>query len=263
MKISFVGYGNMAKALAKHLVKLPDLAIYASAPSLKIGQTTEGIHLHPDNTAVIKDSDVVILAVKPQIASPVLQEIATSIPSGSVLLSIATGLSLERLAALLPAGQAIIRSMPNMPVAAGAGATPLIANAYASLEQKQGIQNLFEQAGIVTWLDDELEMDRFTALSGSGPAYVFYFLQAMIKAGEKLGLTADVSKQFVLQTAKGALALAESTDLDLEVLRKAITAPAGTTAAAIAVFDERAMDATILEAIEAAFRRAQVLGLSI
>lgn len=262
MKISFVGFGNMAKALAQHLVRIPGFDIYAAAPSLPVGQTADGVHTHPDNSLIIQGSDVVILAVKPQIAMAVLEEIGKTIPESCVLLSIATGLSLERLARHLPEGQAIIRSMPNMPVIVGKGATPLIANQYTDIEQKMLIQTFFEEAGIVTWLQDEGDMDRFTALSGSGPAYVFYFLQALIRAGEQLGLPVETSRQFVLQTAAGALAMAQESGLDLDILRQKITAPAGTTASATAVFDAGSMDSLVCEAVEAAFQRAQALGLA-
>lgn len=261
MNISFVGYGNMAKAIAQHLVKIPDLTVYASSPSLATGKNPEGIATFSDNRLAIQNSDVVILAVKPQIAKEVLVEIADAIPKKAVLLSIATGLSLSTLATLLPPKQAIIRSMPNLAIAVGQGATPLIANDYASVEHKQIIQKIFEQAGIITWLNNEKEMDLFTALSGSGPAYIFYFLEAMINAAEKMGLSAEISKQFVLQTATGALALAKESGLNLEVLRKKITSPAGTTAAAIAVFEEKAMDRIIFDAIDAAVKRAEILGL--
>jgi pyrroline-5-carboxylate reductase len=262
MKISFIGFGNMAQALAQHLIKIPDYTIFAAAPSLSIGKNREGIQTHYDNKIIIQDSDIVILAVKPQVAMPVLHEIAESIAPKSVLLSIATGLRLASLAAPLPVHQPIVRSMPNLPIAVGKSTTPLIANEYVTAEQKTKIQALFEQAGITNWVNQESEMDLYTAVVGSGPAYVFYFFEALISAGVKLGLEQNIVKDFVLQMATGALTLANTSDLTLSELRKKITSPGGTTAAALNIFQHHDFNAIILEAIEAAVKRAQVLGLS-
>lgn len=260
MNICFIGFGNMAKAIARSLCKnANNYQIFASSPSLKEGQTEDGIITHHNNLAHIHKADIIFLAVKPAKMATLLAQIKTEIPSACLLISVAAGLSLSWLNKHCCAGQAIIRSMPNIPIAVGEGATPLIANSYVTKEQKRHAEQLFQCASLVAWTTKESDIDRFTALSGSGPAYVFLFLEAMINAAVKLGLKKDLAKTFALQTVAGSLKLASNSDLEIPELRKMVTSPAGTTAAAIDILQQQGFEELVFRAMEAAFERAKQL----
>ena len=260
MKICFIGYGNMARAIAQHLIKQPDYTLFAAAPSLSNLKTREGIQTSSNNLAVLPNSDLVILAVKPNQAEDVLKQIGPALPAESVLISTVTGLTLSYLATHCCANQAIIRSMPNLPIAIGKGATPLIANQFVSALQKKQVQQLFDSAGITAWLNKESDIDSMTALSGSGPAYLFYFLEAMMNAGKKLGLDDAIIKPFVLQTVTGAIEMAASSHVDPAELRKKVTSAKGTTAAAIEILQQHGFEDLLFAAINAAHERAKQLG---
>jgi pyrroline-5-carboxylate reductase len=260
MKICFIGFGNMAKAIAQGLQNSDqNYQISAASPSLPKGQTAEGITTDYDNLAVIDNADLIILAVKPIEAAKVLTQIKGELPKNCLLLSVAAGLSLSWLEKHCRKGQAIVRSMPNTPIAVGKGATPLIANQFVSAQQKRWAEHLFQCCGIIAWTTEENDMDPFTALSGSGPAYVFLFLESLISAAKKLGLSEEIAKTFALQTLAGALSLASTSELEISELRKKVTSPAGTTAAAIDILQQEGFEKLILKAMEAAFKRAKQL----
>lgn len=259
MRICFVGYGNMAKAIARGLNKQGSYQISASAPSLTPGVNNEHINTHYDNKEQTKDAEVIILAVKPAQMSAVLKEINPVILPDCLLISVAAGLSLGWFAKRCRPNQAIIRTMPNTPAAIGLGATPMVANEYTNTEQKKQAELIFSQTGLTAWAINEEEMDVFTALSGSGPAYVFLFIEALIDAAVSLGLEPSIAKTFALQTAAGAIKLAENSDLSLSQLRTKVTSPGGTTAAALNELHGQ-LDALILRAMEAAKQRSQELG---
>ncbi|TAL58593.1 MAG: pyrroline-5-carboxylate reductase [Legionella sp.] len=259
MKISFIGYGNMAKAMAQGLVNQKNYTLTAAAPSLPEGVNQLGICTFSDNKKAIKDADVIILAVKPAQMETVLKEIIPHLPNNVLLITIAAGLSLSWFANYLPAQQALIRSMPNTPAAVGLAATPLCANSLCTAEQKQAAEHIFSSFGICTWINKEEHLDSFTALSGSGPAYVFLFLEAMTQAGVAMGLDEKVAESFALQTIKGSCALAEKSPLKVKELRKKVTSPGGTTAAALQVLEGK-LEALMLQSLQAAKQRAKELG---
>lgn len=260
MKLCFIGFGNMAKAIAHSLYQQDKYQISASSPSLEEGLSPEGLRTYADNTSAVAQADLVILAVKPAKVAEVLESIKTALPQQSLLISVAAGVSLSLLEQHCPTGQAIIRSMPNIPIAIAKGATPLIANARVSQAQRAWAEELFQYSGIISWVSDEQEIDAFTALSGSGPAYVFYFLEAMIDAAVKLGLNAEIAKRFALQTLSGAVELASDSPLAIAELRKKVTSPAGTTAAAITILEQQGFAQLVFEAMNAAHERARKLG---
>ncbi|WP_028388268.1 pyrroline-5-carboxylate reductase [Legionella fairfieldensis] len=262
MKISFIGFGNLAKILAQSLATDDNYQIYASSPSLSVGKTREGIITHYDNLEIIADAEIIILAVKPVNMSAVLTQINTKLPENCLIISVAAGLTLAWLAQHCPKEQAIIRSMPNIAIAIGKGATPLFANSSVTPPQKRCAEQIFKRCGIITWATQETEMDVFTALSGSGPAYIFLFLEAMIDAAKHLGLNEEIAKIFALQTMDGALNLAMNSSLELSTLRKKVTSPAGTTAAAIDILQQQGFAQLIFKAMNAATERANQLGLS-
>ncbi|KTD43724.1 pyrroline-5-carboxylate reductase [Legionella quateirensis] len=259
MKISFIGFGNMAKAIARGLSQQDSFSLSAASPSLTIGINQEGIQTHHDNKEVIKNADIIILAVKPMLMSTVLKEITPLIPQHSLLITVAAGLSLSWFTQYCNRNQAIIRTMPNTPASIGLAATPMIANDATTEQQKQWAELIFSKIGLITWAFNEDEMDTYTALSGSGPAYVFLFMEAMIDAAVNLGLDPHIAKTFTLQTFTGAVNLAHNSDLSLSQLRRKVTSPGGTTAAAVGILDEQ-LNTLVLAAMNAAKQRAHELG---
>ncbi|WP_412754536.1 pyrroline-5-carboxylate reductase [Legionella donaldsonii] len=260
MKISFIGFGNMAQAIARTLRNNRDYQIFAASPSLAKGINDDGFHTDHDNLAIIKDADVIFLAVKPANLKTVLTQISPHLAPNCLLVSIAAGMSLSWLAQYCPTNQAIVRSMPNIPIAVQEGATPLIANDYVTNKQKYLIEQLFQASGLTTWVTKESDIDSLTALSGSGPAYVFLFMEAMINAAKKLGLDENLAHSFTLQTVLGAAHLAKNNTLELSALRKKVTSPSGTTAAALDILRQQGFEELIFQAMKAACERAQQLG---
>lgn len=262
MNISFIGYGNMARAIAKSLQLTPH-SLQAASPSLPVGINTEGVATHFDNLSVLPGSEILILGVKPTQVAPVLKQIKQAIPQDCLLISLAAGVDLSWLAKHCSEKQAIVRSMPNIPIAVKQGATPLIANAWVSKKQREAAAEIFQRSGIVTWITKEEDMDVFTALSGSGPAYVLLFLEALNHAAEQLGLSKELAQTFSLQTLRGALELASESSLEWSELRKQVTSPKGTTAAAIQVLQEESFENLLYKAMRAAWLRAKELGIEI
>lgn len=258
-KICFIGYGNMAKAIAQKLCTNPAWQLFATSPSLPISITGEGITTHSNNGAFISNADIVFIAVKPMYVETVLNEIKKQLSPASIVISVATGINLAKLASHCLPGQPIIRCMPNTPAAVGKAATPLIANTAVTYDQKKEVDLIFSSLGITTWLNDEEKMDAFTAVSGSGPAYVFYFIEAMISAAENIGLDRTVATSFTFQTLAGSLALLQETELSARELRKKVTSQGGTTAAAIGILEQQGFKQLIQQAIQAAHTRAQQL----
>lgn len=259
MTLCFIGYGAMARAIAKGILKEGDYNLRASAPSLTPGMTIEGIKTFKDNKEAVQGADVIVLAVKPQLMSTVLEELLPVLSNTCLLISVAAGLPLSWFNAQGLGKRALIRTMPNTPAALGLGATPMIANPFVTQEQKTLATTLFSSIGLVTWTEKEEDIDSFTALSGSGPAYVFSFLQAMIDAAVALGLNPTTAQDFALQTVRGALKLAQDSDLSLNQLKSKVTSKGGTTEAALKVLDPQ-LEALMLATMKAAKHRSMELG---
>lgn len=258
MNIGFIGFGNIAKALAARLHNTDRYTLYASSPRLS-EKTYPFIHGSTDNTWVAQKADCLIIAVKPAKVRLVLEEIAHFIHKDTVIISLATGIPLQTLNALSTPNQPIVRAMPNTPVSIGEGATALIHNAQVSPTQKHLVETLFSTTGKCTWVSSEAEMDALTALSGSGPAYVFLFAQALTKAGVAIGIPQALAQEFTIQTLRGASALMEQSGETPEELRKKVTAEGGTTAAAINILENHQFEEIIKEAVHAANARAKIL----
>lgn len=213
-----------------------------------------------DNAAVIAHSDIVILAVKPQILQTVCRDMAASIQSRQpLIISIAAGIRSTDIERWLGGNCALVRCMPNTPSLIRCGATGLFANVRVTAEQRQLAENILAAAGITLWVEDEELIDAVTAVSGSGPAYFFLFLEAMQKAGEALGLSADNARQLSLQTALGAARMAVESDDDPGTLRAKVTSKGGTTEAAINSFLANNFDDLVKQALTSARDRATEL----
>ena len=220
-----------------------------------------GIHTLDDNGALLQHSDIVVLAVKPNAVAPVLEGLSGHADLGRPLwISIAAGVTLASLEAHLPAGARVIRSMPNTPALVQAGATAYCANTASSEQDRAAACSLFEGVGICWEAPREELLDAVTGLSGSGPAYVFAFLEALTDAGEAVGLPRETASQLSFQTVYGAARLAKESQRTPADLRRQVSSPGGTTVAGLAELDAADFHEAVLRAVRAATRRARELG---
>lgn len=260
--IAFVGAGNMASSIIGGLVESghPADKISAADPfpnSLERVRQVAPIAVYNDNAQAVEGADVVILAVKPQVMAEATQSIAPQVQAqGAVVISIAAGITVDSLQARL--GEvAIVRCMPNTPSLLGCGASGLFANAHTSDTQREYAERILSAVGTTCWVDTEDELDAITALSGSGPAYFFLFMEAMINAGKDLGLSEGVAAQLAMQTGLGAARMAMEDEADLTELRRRVTSPGGTTERAVASFQDSDLHDVVAKAMRAAYDRAQ------
>ncbi|MBW1985243.1 MAG: pyrroline-5-carboxylate reductase [Deltaproteobacteria bacterium] len=275
-KIGFIGAGNMGEALVGALIKsniTEPKYIYASDASekkLKNMSKEYGIHIRNDNFKLFLECDIIILAVKPQQMSQVLSEISGNVddklPRKKLIISIAAGVSIRRLENLLykrlneknQKKLPIVRVMPNTPALVLAGISGMSANKFTSRNDINVSKTILESAGEVIEFDEK-DLDAVTAVSGSGPAYVFYFIESMITGGTKAGLSLKNSEKLTLETVKGAVKLLEESNDSAETLRKKVASPGGTTEAALRVLEKTSVKASIVKAIAAAKKRSKEL----
>lgn len=263
-RIGFIGGGNMARSLVGGLLQAghPADAIWVSDPSTE-ARTAIGrlgpVQLSEDNDAVAAAVDVLVLAVKPQAMGPVLTALAPQLAKQQpLLLSIAAGLTTAALKTW--AGEVpLVRCMPNTPALVGAGMSVLYASDGVDAAGREQASRILATAGAVRWVSEEAELDAVTAISGSGPAYFFHLMEAMIAAGEAQGLDADSSRALVLQTALGAARMAIESGTDPAELRRQVTSPHGTTAAALEVFVDGDLMGLVAKAVAAAAARSEAL----
>ncbi|KAA0874339.1 pyrroline-5-carboxylate reductase [Nitrincola tapanii] len=260
-QIAFIGAGNMARAIIGGLLAqgLPAQQIIACEPDLERLRDLEaqGIQIRSDNASAVRQADLVILAVKPQIMRDVCTPLrAAAAEKHPVFLSVAAGIRIQALADWLGADLALVRSMPNTPALVGKGACGLFANAQVTEQQKQEISQVMQATGLTLWVDKEDELDAVTAVSGSGPAYFFLMMEAMIAAGERLGLSPDTAKALTLQTAAGAAEMALQSEWDPAELRRRVTSPKGTTEQAILCFQQGGFSPLVDQALQACHQRA-------
>ena len=260
--IAFVGAGNMASSIIGGLIESghPAQCISAADPfaaSLERLQEIAPVAIYSDNAEAVANADVIILAVKPQVMAEATDTIASAVQSTSaVVISIAAGVTIGSMAARLGAQSAIVRCMPNTPALLGCGASGLFANHNVSEQQRQYAESILSAVGITTWVDTEQALDAITALSGSGPAYFFLFMEAMIDAGCELGLDRDTATTLATQTGLGAARMAIESEVDLAELRRRVTSPAGTTERAIQTFEQDGLRDVVNNAMRAAADRA-------
>jgi pyrroline-5-carboxylate reductase len=263
MIVSFIGGGNMAAAMIGGMLQggFSSGEIRVAEPDDgRAGELRRsfGVATHAQAGEWLTGSDVVVLAVKPQQAHAALAAARAFVGNG-VLLSIAAGLRAETLARWL-GNENVVRAMPNTPALIRCGISAVVALPGVSEAARGHAVRVLRAIGEVIWLDDEALLDPVTALSGSGPAYVFAFAEAMQRAGCELGLSLDQSRQLILQTFSGAAELAIRSTEPLGVLRERVTSKGGTTAAALASLEADRIDAAIVRAVHAASARARQLG---
>ncbi len=261
---AFIGGGNMGRALIGGLIAgghPPSRIRVADADDGCRTACAEryGVVVTDDNLAVCNDADVVVLAVKPQQLRDVCLALAAIASPSTLFLSIAAGITLDHLETWLGSGRAIVRAMPNTPAQIGCGAAALCGNAAVSVAQHALASRLLEAVGVAVWLDDESLMDAVTALSGSGPAYVFLLLELLEQAGRELGLPAGLSRTLSVATVEGAARLARGSEHDPATLRRQVTSPGGTTEQALKHFNDADLAGIVSGALTAARDRGREL----
>lgn len=263
-KIAFIGAGNMSKSIISGLVNngYPASAIYASNPSrpkLDALATEFAINISQSNAEVVKQCEVIVLAVKPQLMQQMCSELAANcVLDGKLFISIAAGLTVERLQAMLHGQDKVIRTMPNTPSALGKGMTGLYAPANITQADKDYAGQLLSQVGKIAWVEQESLIDSVIAAAGSSPAYFFAFLEAMQQEAERQGLDHATARLLVQQAMLGAAEMVcHNPQLEISELRAQVTSKGGTTAQALACFAEHQLSDIVAKAMQAAVVRAQ------
>ncbi|MCC6458539.1 MAG: pyrroline-5-carboxylate reductase [Caldilineaceae bacterium] len=264
-QISFIGSGAMGEAMIKGMVAqgvVTAAQIVASDPVAARREQMEshfGVKTTSTNLDAVKDADVVVLSVKPQILPKVMAELNGKIPATALILSIVAGVPIAPMQQGL-AHERIVRTMPNTPAQVGKGMTVWVATPAVTPEQRQQTQAILNALGEQVMVEDEHYLDMATGLSGSGPGYVFLLIEALIDAGVQIGFSRADALKIVLQTIDGSVELVRSTGLHPAELKNRVTSPAGTTAAGLFELEQSGVRAAIIRAVEAATRRSEALG---
>jgi pyrroline-5-carboxylate reductase len=264
-KIAFLGTGNMAEALLKGLLRAgaaTPAELLCAEPREERRKEIEAryaIQAVASNRQAIAGADVVVLSVKPQIIDAVLDEISPAIDGGKLVISIAAGVTIAAIARKLPAGTRIIRTMPNTPALVGAGAAALSAGPHATATDLDLAKRLFEAVGIAVVVAEPL-LDAVTGLSGSGPAFVYLFIEALADGGVKVGLARPEALQLAAQTVMGAARMVLESGEHPGRLKDQVTSPGGTTIAGVHSLEKAGFRGAVIDAVEAATRRARELG---
>ena len=264
MRITFLGGGNMANALIGGLLNtgLPaaDIAVIELGAEARARLSeTYGVRCYDGPAAEALDCDALLLAVKPQQMRAACAPLVPHLKQ-QIVISIAAGLRLADLSRWLGGYDKLVRTMPNTPALIGAGVTGLFAMPAVSEAERIGAERILQAVGSTLWIDDETQMDAVTAVSGSGPAYAFLFIEALQQAAAELGFTPEQARQLSIETALGAAKLAARSDEPASVLRERVTSKGGTTEAALRTMAERGVKDGIVAGILAADARGRELG---
>ena len=263
--LGFIGGGNMAAALVKGLlhskVVPPEKIIVSDVKDDRLQMLREkhGIRTTTDNHELVRDSDVVVLSVKPQVIDKVLGAIGQEIRADQLVVSVAAGVPVSAMEARLPDGARVVRTMPNTPATVDAGATAIAPGTHATEEDLEIAHELFAAVGRVVTLDESL-LDAVTGLSGSGPAYVMLMIEALADGGVKVGLHRDTALLLAAQTVYGSAKLLLETGEHPGRLKDMVTSPGGTAIAGLHTLESGGLRRTLIDAVEAATTRAAALG---
>lgn len=256
--IGFIGGGNMATALVKGLITdgtRPNQLLVAEPDKRRREQlaATLSIRTREDNLSIAREADILVLAVKPQVLREVAREISEQLrQSRPLVISIAAGIRHQDLQRWLGEEVSLVRAMPNTPAMVQSGATGLYAGQQLTEDQRMAAERVMRATGLTRWVEDEAQIDAVTAISGSGPAYFFLFMEALEASGRALGLPAETARLLTLQTALGAAKMALESEASIEELRAQVTSPGGTTEQAIRTFEEGNLRKLVLDAATAA-----------
>ena len=263
--IAFLGTGNMAEAIIKGLLRAgtarPEsiIATGRRAERLEELQRAYGIRTSQDNLAAAREADIVVLSVKPQAMDKLVVQVAPALDPRKLIISVAAGVPIAALERRLGAGARIIRTMPNTPSLVGAGACALARGEHASEEDLAIASRIFQAVGITTVVEENL-LDAVTGLSGSGPAYIFLVIEALSDAGVKVGLPRYTALKLAAQTVLGSAQLLIETNAHPGQLKDQVTSPGGTAIAGLHTLEAGGLRTTLINAVEAATRRAKELG---
>jgi len=264
MKIAFLGGGNMASALIGGLIAkgtaARSISVIEMSPAAreKLGARYP-VHLSTAPDAKVQGAEVLVLAVKPQDMKRALASIAETVRS-KLVVSVAAGIPLAALSRWLGGHRRIVRCMPNTPALIGAGITGLYASAEVDKRDREKAEAILRAVGEVVWLAEERLLDPVTAVSASGPAYVFWFIEQLAASAEKLGIPRDAALKLAKQTVLGAARLAAASEKEPAQLRQDVTSKGGTTEAALKVFDEEKLAERFTRAVRAASARGAEMG---
>jgi pyrroline-5-carboxylate reductase len=267
-KIGFLGAGNMAGALIKGLLSAKlyrpqDIVVSDVLPAqlrkIKRAYNVDGV---TSNREVVRAAHTIVLAVKPQILAQVMADIQPEVTKAHVFISIAAGVPLRRLEAGLGGSARVVRVMPNTPALLGKGIAVVVRGSKAKPQDEKLTLTLFRGVGEALAVKDEALMDPVTGLSGSGPAYVYLFAEALIAGGVQAGLSPTVATRLTLQTLEGAVAMLKETGKNPKELRDMVTSPGGTTLAGLSCLAEGGFTTLVSAAVDAATQRAKELGQS-
>lgn len=261
--IAVIGAGVMGEVFVAGLIRggtAPARIVISEKRAERAAELSEryGVRALPPEAAVL-EAATVLLVVKPQDMTDLLSAIGPTLADGTVVISLAGGITLAQLEGAVPPGVAVVRGMPNTPALVDQGITAIAPGATCSVEQAAYVEQLLAAVGPVVRVPEEL-MDAVTATSGSGPAYVFLLVESMTAAAVELGLEPEMARQLVTQTVLGAATMAARPGADAATLRQQVTSPNGTTAAALAVFESGGFRPLVLDAMTAARDRGRELG---
>ena len=261
MNITFIGGGNMATAIIGGLVKLPGQHITVIEPGedKRAALVADfGVTALAERVEPLSAQDIVLLAVKPQILQEVCKSLAPRL-GGALVISIAAGVRMDALSRWLQS-ERIIRVMPNTPAMVGKGVSGLYAAANVGRNDRDAASTIMQAVGVTSWLDEEGGIDDITSVSGSGPAYVFYFIESMIEGALKAGFSEDEARKLVLATFDGAVELARQNPLPVATLRQNVMSKGGTTERAISRFEADGVKAAIINGMLDCHARSVELG---
>lgn len=263
-RIAVIGGGKMGEAIVAGLISAgssdAEDIIVAEPNAERAGVfAAHGVAVVTDGHEAVAGADHVIIAVKPQVIDAVVAHIADDVPPTAIVVSIAVGISTAHLESLLPAGTAVVRVMPNTPAMVGEGMSVVSGGSEASQAQVESVRAIFDALGRAIILD-ERHQDVAAAISGSGPAYVALFIDALARAGVRQGLARDVAQALAMQTMRGTVELIERTGTHPEAIIDAVSSPGGTTIAAIEALEASGLRSGIFDAVAAAVRRSKELG---
>lgn len=263
VRVAVLGGGVMGETVVSALLAAGWSADDVDVTEQYAARATElaqrfGVNASDTNADTARHAQVVVVALKPHVVGPVLEEIAGSVRPGTLVVSVAAGLPVAFYEQRLPEGTAVVRVMPNTPAVIGHGASAIAAGTHATDEHLALVERILGATGLVVRVAEK-DLDAVTAISGSGPAYAFYVIDALAEAGVLLGLTRDLASQLAVATVEGAAALAKETGEHPVVLRERVSSPGGTTVAGVRALDAHGVRAGILAAAEAARDRSREL----
>lgn len=261
--IGFIGGGNMAEAIIKGLLAggfpAPSIMVAEPVPLRRDFLTSEyGVELHDENLDIVRRADIIILAIKPQVAASVLTALEPVMSPDKTVISIMAGISTDFIEKIFANGARVIRVMPNTPALIQGAATAVCPGRKATQQDLEIAREIFSRVGSVVTIPEK-QMDAVTGLSGSGPAYVFTFIEALADAGVKNGLPRDIAAQLAVQTVLGAARMVAETGEHPALLREKVTSPGGTTIAALHTLENGRFRGLLMDAVDSACRRSKEL----